>query len=118
MADFILLCEEPPSTARAEKRSWTVASLAATAGISRTRLARRFTEIVGEPPLTFLTHWRLALAADLMLEPGSSLTSVARKVGYSSPFALSAAFIRVRGLSPSEHRESAREKSADAPVAV
>lgn len=92
---------------------WTVASLAATAGISRAGLARRFTDVVGEPPMTFLTHWRLALAADLMLEPGSSLTSVARDVGYGSPYSLSAAFTRVRGVSPSVHRERGREGRAD-----
>ena len=49
---------------------WTVASLAAETGVSRAALARRFTELVGEPPMTFLTGWRLALAADLLREPG------------------------------------------------
>jgi len=90
---------------------WTVASLAAVAGVSRAALARRFTEVVGEPPMTFLTHWRLALAADLLLEPGATLTAVARQVGYGSPFALSAAFTRVRGVSPRAHRapEPARQ---------
>lgn len=83
---------------------WTVASLADTAGVSRAALARRFNDVVGEPPMTFLTNWRLALAADLMLEPEATLSSVARRVGYSSPFALSAAFSRVRGVSPRAHR--------------
>ncbi len=83
---------------------WTVGSLADTAGVSRATLARRFTDVVGEPPMTFLTHWRLALAADLILDPEATLTSVARQVGYGSPFALSAAFTRVRGVSPHTHR--------------
>ena len=89
------------------ERPWTVASLAAVAGVSRAALARRFAEVVGEPPMTFLTHWRLALAADLLLEPDATVTSVARRVGYGSPYALSAAFTRVHGLSPQEYRRSA-----------
>jgi len=83
---------------------WTVATLAAQVGLSRASLARRFTELVGEPPMAFLTGWRLALAADLLREPDTTIGSVARQVGYGSPFALSAAFKRVRGVSPQEHR--------------
>jgi AraC-like DNA-binding protein len=83
---------------------WTVASLAAAAGVSRAALARRFTELVGEPPMSYLTGWRLALAADLLREPGATIGAVARKVGYGSAFALSTAFKRVRGVSPQQHR--------------
>ena len=86
---------------------WTVASLAEATGVSRAALARRFTEQVGEAPMTFLTNWRLTPAADLLREPGSTVGSVARKVGYGSPFALSTAFKRIRGISPQEHRASA-----------
>jgi AraC-like DNA-binding protein len=86
------------------EQPWTVASLAAETGMSRAALARRFHELVGEPPMTFLTEWRLALAADLLREPDATVGSVARKVGYGSPFALSTAFKRVRGISPQEHR--------------
>ncbi|MEV4103961.1 AraC family transcriptional regulator [Nonomuraea sp. NPDC049649] len=88
-------------------RPWTVAALAAEVGVSRASLARRFTELVGEPPMAYLTGWRLALAADLLREPDATVTSVARKVGYGSPFALSAAFKRVHGVSPQEHRVGA-----------
>jgi AraC-like DNA-binding protein len=86
---------------------WTVAELAAEAGVSRAALARRFTELVGEPPMTFLTDWRLSLAADLLLEPEATVGSVAYQVGYRSPFALSTAFKRVRGISPQQHRLAA-----------
>jgi AraC-like DNA-binding protein len=86
---------------------WTVASLAAATGVSRAALARRFTELVGEPPMTYLTSWRLALAADLLREPDTTVGAVARQVGYSSPFALSTAFKRVRGMRPQEHRVAA-----------
>ncbi|WP_433608308.1 AraC family transcriptional regulator [Dactylosporangium sp. CA-139114] len=85
--------------------SWTVAGLAAKVGVSRALLARRFGELVGEPPMAYLAGWRLALAADLLLEPDATLAAVARRVGYGSAFALSAAFKRVRGVSPQTHRE-------------
>jgi AraC-like DNA-binding protein len=84
---------------------WTVASLAAGAGVSRAALARRFHELVGEPPMAFLTGWRLALAADLLLEPGATVGAVARQVGYGTPFTFSTAFKRVYGLSPRTYRD-------------
>lgn len=83
---------------------WTIDMLAAKANTSRASLARRFQEIVGEPPMTFLKNWRMALAADLLRQPGENVASVAHKVGYQSPFAFSTAFKRVRGVSPQEHR--------------
>jgi AraC-like DNA-binding protein len=87
---------------------WTVAELAHETRVSRAALARRFHELVGEPPMTFLTTWRIALAADLLLEPGATIGSVADQVGYGSPFALSTAFKRLRGVSPQQHRKAAR----------
>ncbi|MEV4559792.1 AraC family transcriptional regulator [Kitasatospora sp. NPDC049285] len=85
-------------------RAWTVHGLAAEVGVSRAALARRFTDLVGEPPMSYLTDWRLAHAADLLTEPDATLDAVARRVGYGSGFALSAAFKRVRGISPHHHR--------------
>lgn len=83
---------------------WTVSSLATSVGTSRAALARRFTELVGEPPIAFLTTWRLSLAADLLCEPDATVARVARQVGYGSPFTFSAAFKRHFGVSPQEHR--------------
>lgn len=83
---------------------WTIAGLAAKAGVSRAALARRFGELVGEPPMTYLTGWRLALAADRLRESDDTLETIARHVGYGSAFALSSAFKRVYGVSPQEHR--------------
>jgi AraC-like DNA-binding protein len=98
---------------------WTVAELARTAGVSRAGFARRFSDLVGEPPMSFLTDWRISLAADLLLEPDATIASVARQVGYATPFALSAAFKRERGLSPRDHCRGglvgARSRSAAGP---
>jgi AraC-like DNA-binding protein len=91
------------------ERPWTLASLAAAVGMSRAGLARRFGDLVGEPPMTFLTTWRLALAADLLSETSHTLEHIARQVGYSNAFALSAAFRRERGISPREHRVAAAQ---------
>ncbi|MEG8278787.1 AraC family transcriptional regulator [Streptomyces sp. AHA2] len=84
---------------------WTVAALAAEAGVSRAALARRFTGLVGEPPMTYLTGWRLALAADRLRDSDDTLDAVARRVGYGSAFALSTAFKRRYGVSPAEYRD-------------
>ncbi len=83
---------------------WTVASLASAVGVSRALLARRFHERVGEPPMAFLTSWRMALAADLIVASDVSVSSVARTVGYSSPFTFSTAFKRTYGASPRAYR--------------
>lgn len=83
---------------------WRLATLCRTLGSSRAALARRFQEVVGESPMKFLTSWRLALAADMLCNPEASVGTVAHALGYSTPFALSTAFKRVRGISAREHR--------------
>ncbi|MGN9842550.1 AraC family transcriptional regulator [Nonomuraea sp. H19] len=83
---------------------WTVEVLAAKTGVSRAALARRFTALAGQPPMTYLREQRLALAADLLREPGTTIAAVAGRVGFSSAFALSAAFKKARGISPRDHR--------------
>ena len=88
-------------------RPWTVAALAAEAGVSRATLARRFTDLVGEPPMAHLACWRICLAADLLRETDDTVGAIARKVGYADAFALSVAFKRVHGVRPTEHRASA-----------
>ncbi|MFI6699958.1 helix-turn-helix domain-containing protein [Streptomyces sp. NPDC050509] len=83
---------------------WTLESLAAGTGASRANLARRFTTLVGQPPMTYLRERRLALAADLLREPDQTLSAVADRVGFANAFALSAAFKKEHGISPSEYR--------------
>ncbi|WP_329390644.1 AraC family transcriptional regulator [Streptomyces sp. NBC_01716] len=84
---------------------WTVSSLATRAGVSRATFAKRFADLVGEPPLTYLTRRRMTIAADLMRErKAATLAEIAREVGYSDAFGFSAAFKRIRGVNPTEFR--------------
>jgi AraC-like DNA-binding protein len=83
---------------------WSVVELADRTGVSRASLARRFSGLVGEAPMAYLTGWRIALAADLLRETNDTVEAIARRVGYANAFALSVAFKRVRGTSPTSHR--------------
>jgi AraC-like DNA-binding protein len=89
-------------------RRWTVAALAAEVGMSRAAFAARFAGLVGEPPLTYLTGWRMTLAADLLRDTEATIAAVARRVGYEDAFAFSVAFKRARGVSPSAWRRQVR----------
>ncbi|MEO3795100.1 AraC family transcriptional regulator [Nonomuraea sp. B10E15] len=84
---------------------WTVAALAGRTGVSRATLARRFTDLIGMPPMAYLTGRRIDLAADLLEDSDATIDSIARQVGYGSAFAFSAAFKRARGISPQRHRD-------------
>jgi AraC-like DNA-binding protein len=83
--------------------AWTVESLAQRSGLSRAPFTRRFREAVGEPPLAYVTRWRMSIAADL-LEKGERAAQVAGQVGYENEFAFAKAFKRIRGIAPGEHR--------------
>ncbi|MGC0318591.1 cupin domain-containing protein [Kitasatospora acidiphila] len=86
-------------------RRWTVAGLATGVGLSRAAFAARFAQLVGEPPLGYLTAWRMTLAADLLRDADTTIAAVAHEVGYADAFAFSAAFKRARGVSPSAWRQ-------------
>lgn len=93
---------------------WTVTELADRVGVSRAALARRFTGLVGEPPMAYLASWRLALAADLLVSSADlTVAAVARQVGYGTPFSLSTAFKRVHGVSPQEYRHGRRSSQVE-----
>ena len=97
---------------------WTVANLAERIGVSRSTLAKRFSELMGEAPLTYLTHWRMALAVDRLTDdPALSIAQVGRSVGYADPFAFSAAFKRVRGVNPRDVRRTSRPAQSRIAVA-
>jgi AraC-like DNA-binding protein len=83
---------------------WTVESLAARAGLSRAAFARKFHAMVGEPPLTYLTRWRMTTAARLLRESDAPLAAVAARTGYRSEFAFAKAFKREYGQAPGRYR--------------
>ncbi|GAB3923720.1 AraC family transcriptional regulator [Kribbella albertanoniae] len=90
----------------APSRPWTVAELASQAGLSRAAFARRFAALVGQPPQTYLTWWRMTLAARMLRDSDAPLATVARKVGYTSEFAFAHAFKREYGSAPGGFRRS------------
>ena len=85
--------------------AWTVADLAAEVGLSRAAFARRFTEAVGEPPLTYLSRWRMTTAARLLRDHDRPLATVAKEIGYTSEFAFAKAFKRDFGIPPGTYRK-------------
>src|ERR1700730_2085091 len=88
---------------------WTVESLAAAAGMSRSAFALRFKELLGETPLEYLTNWRMYKATGLMQEDDRKMFEVAKSIGYDSDAAFSKAFKRVLGVAPREYRRSVSE---------
>lgn len=87
-------------------RAWTTATLAGAVGMSRAAFSARFTGLVGEPPMSYLTGWRMTLAADLLRDTDATVAAVARDVGYQNAFAFSAAFKRAYGHSPTTWRHT------------
>ncbi|MFF0428438.1 AraC family transcriptional regulator [Streptomyces sp. NPDC004520] len=84
---------------------WTVAKLAAEAGLSRAPFAKRFTRLVGQPPLTYLTWWRMTTAARLLRTSNAPLRSIATQVGYTSEYAFAHTFKRTHGTPPGTYRQ-------------
>ncbi|MGW5414168.1 cupin domain-containing protein [Actinomadura geliboluensis] len=93
---------------------WSNDRLAAEVGVSRPTLARRFTSLVGRPPMAYLTWWRVILAATLLRDTKETLAAIAGRVGYGSPYALSHAFEREFGTTPGRYRKQAAGRAASA----
>ncbi|MFC4469546.1 AraC family transcriptional regulator [Streptomyces xiangluensis] len=95
-------------------KPWTVQQLGETVGMSRTGFTKRFTALVGKPPMTYLIGWRLTYGARLLRETKAPLSAIARQVGYSTEFAFGAAFRREYGIAPGRFRdlESRRARGA------
>lgn len=96
----------------APEHPWTVEELAANAALSRAAFARRFTALVGEPPLTYLTRWRMTVAAKLLAESNVSLKTLALRTGYGNEFAFAKAFKRELGVAPGQYRRDRQAASA------
>jgi AraC-like DNA-binding protein len=111
-----------PSVARAlaiihaaPAAAWTVDRLARESNLSRASLTRHFTSLVGEPPLAYLTRWRMELAARQLRETDDAIGAIAHRVGYTSEFAFSRAFSRARGRPPGRYRTEQQQQRESRP---
>lgn len=91
---------------------WTVESLARSVAMSRAAFAKRFTDLVGEPPLAYITRWRMDLAAKLLRESMEPVSRIAGRVGYISETAFAKAFRRRRKIAPGQYRYGRSERRA------
>ncbi len=87
---------------------WTLAELARQSASSRTSLTKRFTLLMGQPPMQYLTQWRMQLAASLLNQTGAKVATIGAEVGYDSEAAFSRAFKKATGLAPGAWRELRR----------
>lgn len=92
---------------------WTVAALAQAVGVSRSVLAERFRHFLGEPPMTYLTRWRLRLGAQALRASNHSVARIAADTGYESEAAFNRAFKREFGIPPARYRNVERAGRAD-----
>jgi len=99
---------------REPQESWTVETLARAARLSRAAFARRFSEVVGRPPMAYLTGWRMTLAAELLRDTDRPLSAIARHVGYGNPYSFGAAFKRAFGEAPGRYRARRRQREDEA----
>ncbi len=95
------------------RASWTVESLASSAGMSRSAFAARFKDLLGQTPLDYVTEWRMQKAIHLLREKDMKLAEVAQVVGYESDAAFHKAFKRVVGAAPGEYRRNTRNAPAE-----
>jgi AraC-like DNA-binding protein len=93
-------------------RDWSVDELAVEAGISRSALAQRFSEVIGQPPMQYLTRWRLSLAAEQLRHSGRAIGTIAEESGYESEAAFNRAFKREFGVPPASWRRDRRSAAA------
>lgn len=87
---------------------WTISDLARRVGLSRTRLAERFRNFLGESPIAYLAQWRLKLGAEILQSTDDSVAEIAEKVGYGSEAAFNRAFRREFDCPPAQFRRRYR----------
>ena len=97
-------------------RPWTLEELARTAGTSRSVLAERFPQLVGQSPMQYLAQWRMLLASNLLARSNAPLSRIAEEVGYQTDTAFSRAFRREYGLPPAAWRRRQTDTAATAPA--
>ncbi len=96
------------------EEAWTLERLGEEAGLSRSSLHERFVHFIGQPPMHYLTQWRMQLAAGLLQDTSAKVVDVAQRVGYESEAAFSRAFKRVVGVAPGGWRRGERGPQAAA----
>ena len=101
---------------RHPQQQWTVALLAQQASMSRSSFAARFTQVVGTPPLRYLTQWRMVLASSFLLDEHWTLQEIALRVGYDSEVAFSQAFKRWHKCPPGAYRRQYLDRSTRSKV--
>jgi AraC-like DNA-binding protein len=100
-------------------QAWTMDELSREAGLSRSALHERFVQLIGQPPMQYLAHWRMQLASGLLRSSNSTVAAIALEVGYDSEAAFARAFKRLVGMPPAAWRRAAQEgaaRKARAPV--
>ena len=85
-------------------RDWTIEELGRQAGLSRSVLAERFSDLVGMPPMQYLANWRMQIATGLLSSGDANIASIAAEIGYASEAAFSRAFKKMVGVPPSDWR--------------
>ncbi|WP_369383054.1 AraC family transcriptional regulator [Streptomyces sp. cg36] len=90
----------------APSRPWTVQALADHLQVSRPTLARRFADHLGEGPMSYLTRWRMTLAAQQLRDTDAPIEAIAHRSGYASSYAFSKAFTRTHGQAPTHFRRA------------
>lgn len=101
---------------RDPSRDWTVASLAAELSMSRSAFAARFTQLVGEPAMQYVTRWRMHVAIDRLREDGVTVSQLAGRLGYRSEAAFSRAFKRIVGVPPGAIRRRGSATTSASPT--
>lgn len=99
-------------------QDWNLDNLAREAGLSRSLFAEQFRESVGETPYTYLTRWRLGIAAQLLAQTDFSVDEIAQKVGYKSEYSFNRAFKKARGRTPTKERERRQSPESEPPIAI
>jgi AraC-like DNA-binding protein len=92
-------------------RPWTVASLARSVDVPRATFGRRFTALTGQAPMTYVTMWRMTVAARLLREQRTPLRDIAQQIGYHSEYAFARTFKRIHGQAPGRYRTAARRQA-------
>jgi AraC-like DNA-binding protein len=95
---------------------WTIEELGRKVGLSRSVLAERFSDLLGMPPMQYLSRWRIQIAGRILRDTNANITSIAEEIGYGSEAAFSRAFKNLVGVAPSVWRRRAPSLAVEGPV--